>query len=290
MRIDPALAEVQSNARQLVWEIRDLYRELPDTIAAIAGLHAISYNRERHGTDTTIIGGDAHIMHAPGNTTCLMPTIMTSVDRALLGLERNDPPSVIALLTSWEDAWRAERHDPAADHTNLDHTVAYLTTHTASAAQFSPGFNDYLTDLNTLRARLRAVTGHINPPKLSDAPCIADDVEGEPCNGQIVQRYRQGTRPEDRGLDDIRECNRCGETYTPLRYALAVRQRLEAVREDPERLLTATEARVLWRLSEKQLYVWENRDRKITHLAVDNRGRRLYRNGDIAALRHAHVA
>src|SRR5690606_39296293 len=39
------LLEIESHARRLVWEIRDLYHELPDTIAAISGLHAICYDR-----------------------------------------------------------------------------------------------------------------------------------------------------------------------------------------------------------------------------------------------------
>lgn len=92
-----------------------------------------------------------------------------------------------------------------------------------------------------------------------------------------------------RGLDDVRECEKCGQTYTPAQYTLAVQHRLEDVRNDPERLLTATEARTLWHLSEKQVYVWEARD-KLTHVTTDHKGRRLYRNGDIAILKRTRAA
>lgn len=281
-------AELQSYARQLVWEIRDLYRELPDVIASLAGLHATRYDRgsgggTRRTTDTTLIGGDAMLMYAPGNTDPLPPPKMTHIDKALLEAERQDPPSVTAVLATWEDAWRVERGDPAATSTSLADTVTYLTTHTTWASRSSAGFDDYLDELTALRGRLRLVAGHINPPKASDAPCID-------CNGTIVQRYRRGTTPETRGLDDIRECNRCGTTYTPVQYALAVGNRLEDVRNDPDRLLTAAEARVLWHLSEKQLYVWENRDHKLTHAGVDAQGHRLYRNGDIASIKRGRAA
>lgn len=287
--------DLMSAARQLVWEIRDLYRELPDTIAAIAGLHATRYDRgtnksTRKPTDTTLIGGDALVMYGPGSDrTSITRTAGHTIDWELARAERNDAPSVLTVLTRWEDAWRATQNHPAADTTTINAAVTYLTTHTAWAIRDFPDIDTYLTELGALRARLRAVTGHTNPPKASDAPCIN-------CNGLIVQRYKHGTRPEDRGLDDIRECNRCGETYTPARYNLAIQSRLETVREDHDRLLTATEARTLWRLSEKQVYVWEQRidpttkQPKLTAAGTDAQGRKLYRNGDIAALKKTRAA
>lgn len=273
-----------SEARQLVWEIRDLYRELPDTIAAIAGLHAISYDRgttrsNRQPTHTTVLGGDALVMYGPGtDRTSIDRTAREPIDWALAQAETDDAPSVLTVLTRWEDAFRDAQGHPAADTTSINAAVTYLTTHTAWAVQHFPDLDAYLEELSTLRARLRAVTGRINPAKPSDAPCFR-------CNGQIVQRYKDGPRPEDRGLDDIRECNRCGQTYTPAQYMLAVQQRLEAVRNDPDRLLTAAEARTLWRLSEKQVYVWENRDKKLQSVGRDDAGRKLYRNADLARLK-----
>lgn len=278
------VAERMSHARQLVWEIRDLYRELPDIIAAIAGLHATRYDRgntgkQRRVGDTTIVGGDALVMSAHGSSeTSITRTAGEVIDWELARIERNDSPSVLTTLTKWEDTWRSVQGQPAATTTTLDAAVTYLTTHTAWAVEHFPDIDAYLSELTALRGRLRSVTGHINPPKPSDAPCIE-------CNGQIVQRYKHGDRPEDRGLDDVRECNRCGQHYNPAQYMLAVNQRLQTVREDPERLVTAAEATTLWRLSEKQLYVWENRDGKIAHVKRDDKGRKLYRNGDIATLK-----
>ena len=284
------LLEIESHARRLVWEIRDLYHELPDTIAAISGLHAICYDRgaptKKRTTlaDTPIIGGDALVMAGPGSTeTSITRTAGERIDWALAEAEQHDAPSVLAVLTKWEDTWRTAQGHPAATTTSVKAAATYLTTHTAWAIRDFPDIDSYLDELTTLRGRLRVVTGHINPPKPSDAPCID-------CNGQIVQRYRTNTtRPEDAGLDDIRECNRCGTTYTPAQYALAVQNRLEEVRNDPDRLLTAAEARVLWRLSEKQIYTWEYRD-QLAPAGRDPKGRKLYRNGDIAGLKKGRVA
>lgn len=277
--------DLASHTRTLIWDIRDLYRELPDTIAAIAGLHATSYNRHggRSSGDTTVIGGDALVMAAGGSTeTSIRNTAGEAIDWDLARREQHDAPSVLTVLTKWEDTWRQHQGHPAADTTTINAAVTYLTTHAAWAVEHFPDIDGFLDELRRLRGRLRKVNGHINPPKPSDAPCFD-------CNGQIVQRYKAGTRPEDRGLDDIRECEHCGQTYTPAQYALAVQHRLEDVRNDPDRLLTAAEARTLWRLSEKQLYTWENRD-KIKPVGHDNKGRRLYRNGDIAALKTARAA
>lgn len=284
--------ELMSHARQIVWEIRDLYRELPDTIAAIAGLHATSYNRHggRSTGDTTIIGGEALVMAAHGSTqTSITRTAGEAIDWDLARREQHDAPSVLAVLTKWEDTWRQHQNQPAADTTTINAAVTYLTTHAAWAVEHFPDLDSYLNELTALRGRLRSVTGRIDTPKPSDAPCVN-------CNGQIVQRYKHGTRPEDRGLDDTRECNRCGQTYTPAQYVLAVQQRLETVRDDPDRLLTATEARTLWHLSEKQIYTWESRKDpttghpKIAAVGRNERGHKLYRNGDIANLRRARAS
>lgn len=282
------ILQAESHARRLVWEIRDLYLELPDTIAAIAGLHAVNYDRGGNRkpstlADTPIIGGDALVMAGPGSTqTTITRTAGERIDWALAKAEQHDAPSVLAVLTKWEDTWRDAQGHPAATTTSVRDAATYLTTHTTWAVRSFPDLNSYLTDLTELRGRLRVVTGHINPPKPSDAPCID-------CNGQIVQRYRTSTRPEDAGLDDIRECNRCGTTYTPAQYTLAVQNRLQTVRDEPDRLLTAAEARTLWHLSEKQIYTWEYRNH-LTPAGRDNKGRKVYRSGDIATLKQGRPA
>jgi hypothetical protein len=278
-----------SRARNDIRDVRDLYRELPDVIAAIAGLHAVRYDergsKRRTANDTTIVGGAALVMAGDGNLgTSRLGKYESPTDRTVrevLSAQRDDPPSVLAVLTSWEDAWRVEQHQHAADKTTVDAAVDYLLQHVTWAAQHSETWSDHRVDTRQLRSRLRMLTGATAPPKPSDAPCIE-------CNGTIVQRYTAD------GLDDIRECNSCGATYSPVRYMLAVNERLETVRNDPDRLLTAAEARTLWHLSEKQIYVWEQRTDdagkpKIASVGRDSQGRKLYRNSDIAALRRART-
>lgn len=268
---DTLTTELASELRILILEIRDLYHELPDTIAHIAGLHAISY-APRHGrsNDVTVPGGDALSLHAGGTDNTVNASRHGNRDHAPDN-HPNDPPSVLAVLTRIEDHWRENQHQPAADATSLTATIQYLIANTPWAVDHHDNLSDDLSDLKALRGRLRSVTGHTDAPKPSDAPCID-------CNGRIVQRY--GTT----GLDDTRECSRCGNTYTPTQYALAVQNRLEDVRDNPDKHLTAAEARTLWGLSEKQLYTWEARD-KIAPIGHDHLRRRLYRNGDIAKLR-----
>lgn len=266
---DPA--ETASTIRVLTLDIRDLYNELPDTIAHIAGLHATTYTPRTTGTrNTHLTGGDALALALPGTTNTVTSSRTGNRDHAADNLP-TDPPSVYAVLTNLEDSWRTQQHQPAATHTNTTDAANYLIANATWAAHHAATLTDDITNLRTLRARLLAVTGRHNHPRPSDAPCID-------CNGTVVQTYGP------RGLDDQRECHRCGKTYTPTQYALAVQARIDAVRDDPDRLLTATEARTLWRLSEKQIYTWEHRG-KLTPAAHDKRGHRLYRNADIATLK-----
>lgn len=270
--------DLASTIRLLALDIRDLYRELPDTVASIAGLHAVTYapTSARSATDVRVLGGDAAVMLGGGTDNVVTSSRRGNRDHAADN-HPTDPPSVLAVLTRIEDAWRQAQQQPAAETTTTTAATDYLIANAEWAATHHEPIHDDIADLAQLRARLRNVTGHTDTPKASDAPCID-------CNGRIVQRYRHGRTPETSGLDDTRECNRCGKTYTPTQYANAIEQRLETIREDPDRLVTAAEARTLWRLSEKQLYTWENRE-KIRPAGTDDRGRRLYRNGDIHALK-----
>lgn len=277
-------SDITNEIRTLIYDIRGLYRELPDTIAYIAGLHAISYTRATSPTaDTRIIGGTAFVMHCPGYDGGVTSARDGNRDHAHDCLP-TDPPSVLAVLTRIEDNWRHQLHHPAADTTSIDAAIGYLSANAPHAANTLDLTAD-LNDLAVLRGRLRTVTGHIDTPKPSDAPCIT-------CNGRIVQRYTH------KGLDDIRECNHCGKTYTPIQYALAVKNRMLEVRADLARLVTASEARTLWHLSEDQIYNWERgpdedhpkRTPRIESALRDAKGRKLYLNADIAALRRTRVA
>ncbi len=263
--------DTASTLRLLIHEIRDLYHELPETIAHIAGLHAIAYSpTQARSNDTQITGGDAIVLHAPGTDNTVKSAQNGNRDHAADN-HPNDPPSVLAVLTRIEDTWRLEQNVPAATTTTTKAAATYLIANANWAALNHPHLEHDLTDLQALRGRLRNVTGKTDHPKPSDAPC-------NNCNGRIVQRYTKD------GLDDDRECHRCGTTYTPNQYEQAIEQRLQTVREDMDRTLTANQARTLWGLSEKQIYVWEERE-KIAHIGRNTNGHRLYKNSDIATLR-----
>jgi len=277
--ISTETAAVVSEVRLLVLGIRDLYRELPDTIASIAGLHAVTYSAI--GSPSTggvkVLGGDASVMHGAGTISNVTSSRAGNREHAQDNLP-TDPPSVLAVLSSIEDTWRHELDDPAADKTSIDASVAYLIANVIRSVQFIDLSAD-IAELTTLHCRLLAVTGHTNQPKASDAPC-------DTCNGRIVQQYG------DDGLEDDLTCSTCGKTYTPTQYARATKSRLESVRTE-DRLVTAYEARTIWGLSEDQVYNWERgadeshpfRTPKIVAHSKDLNGRKLYRNTDIAALK-----
>ena len=279
--ISTETAAVVSEVRLLVLGIRDLYRELPDTIAALAGLHAVTYSAI--GSPSTggvkVLGGDAAVMHGAGTISSVTSSRAGNREHAQDNLP-TDPPSVLAVLSSIEDTWRHELGDSAADKTSIDASVAYLIANVVRAVQVL-AMSDDIAELTTLHCRLLAVTGHTNQPKASDAPC-------DTCNGRIVQKYGKD------GLEDDMTCSTCGKTFTATQYAMSAKTRLESVRTE-DRLVTAFEARTIWGLSEDQVYNWERgadeshpfRTPKIVAHSKDRNGRKLYRNTDIAALKQA---
>jgi len=271
-----------SQTRNHVREIRDMYHQLPDIIAAAAGLHAIRYDRTggtRHRTtDTTIIGGSALVMAAGGyvNAT-LRGRHETTIDPALLDAERHDPPSVLAVLTFWEDTWRAELEHGAATRTSVDEAARYLVLTTGWAAQHSPTWDEYLTDLRALRMRLRRLTGATQPPVKAGVPCPY-------CAGTIVQHWT------DSGLDDVRRCDTCRlEWASEAHFLLAIREAHQALPvTHPEHLVTIGDAKRIYkgRVRGNLLDLWVHRGTlaPVQHdgaLRRDVRGELLYRLGDI---------
>lgn len=258
-----------NHVRNTLTEIQDLYNELPDHIGHITG---ISYNPTgSRSSDTHVPGGAPLIMRAGGTTNTPNPARNGSTNH-YADILKNDPPSISAALATIEDDWRHHRNDPPAPYpANTHKATTYLTTHITWAARVHPAFTDTTRELRALRQRLEIATGQARHPQESDAPCIE-------CDGTLIQRWTHT------GIDPTRECTRCGTTYTTNRYMLAVRDRIETTREQHDRLITASEARILFRLSDKQIYVWERRG-KLTHINRDPKGRRLYRIGDIAKLR-----
>lgn len=290
-----------SDARNCVRDIRDLYHRLPDVVAAIGGLHAIRYDRggagktTRRPTDTTIIGGDALVMSAPGhvNQPHPLPDDLDpherAIDVALRAAEHHDPPSVLAVLTGWEDQWRAEQHQPAAERTSVAAAAEYLVVHAAWAAQHSDSWGDFVEETRALRWRLRILTGDDRRPVKAAVPCPY-------CAGTIVQRWRDvdPERPGSGGLEDVRRCTVCGLTWpTEAHFRMAMREAHQALpRTHPDALVTIEDAKRIYRprgVRPNLLDLWVHRG--VLQPATDGEGRPrrdergalLYRLGDIDA-------
>lgn len=279
-----------SRARNHVREVRDLYRQLPDVIAGIAGLHAIRYDRggakskrKRKGTDTALVGGSALIMATDGSGDNVADRPDgTTIDWALRHAEHRDPPSVLGALTGWEDTWRHEQHQPAATRTSVTAATDYLVTHTAWAAGHSETWADYLVDLAGLRGRLRMLTGQTQPPVKAGVPCPY-------CAGTIVQKWT-GNRGS---LSDIRVCGVCGLTWaSEAHFRMALRQaHAELPDKRPDELVTLDDAKRIFKergVRPNLLDLWVHRGHlrsaqtRDGHDRRDVRGELLYRLGDIA--------
>ena len=253
--------ECVSRARNDLRDIRDLYRHLPDVIAAAAGLHAVRYDRGSTGkarsTDTTIIGGAAFVLAGPGNSADRGLNLgrgeTTEAIAYLSAAEQHDPPSVLGVLTGWEDAWRVERDEPAATTTTLTDVTDYLLANVAWAAQHSGRWDEYRAATRQLLGHLRAVTGTSNAPVKAAVPCPY-------CAGQIVQQWT------DTGLDDAHQCTRCGTRWdTGAHFALAIRHAHQELPDThPDTPVTLDEAKRIFkgRIRPNLLDLWAHRDQR----------------------------
>lgn len=292
-----------SDARNTIRQVRDLYRQLPDVIAAIAGLHAIRYDRGGgttkpqkggKGTGTTILGGTALVMATAGNLnhTRSLPDDPRerAIDVTLRAVENTDPPSVLAVLTGWEDAWRAERAEPAAERTSVTAATEYLVTHTQWAAQTSVTWDDYLGDVRGLAGRLRTLTGDDRRPVKAGVPCPY-------CAGKIVQHWRDvdPKRPGSGGLEDVRRCDTCHLTWaSEAHFRMALREAHAGLPDRrPDELVSLDDAKRIFKergIRSSRLDVWVARGtlRPMMDSAGaprrDVRGALLYRLGNIAVL------
>lgn len=272
-----------SHARNDLRAIRDLYRTLPDIIAATAGLHAIRYDQRGTGsktrsTDITIIGGPAFVLAGPGSSPDsglqLGRGETTEAIAYLAAAEQHDPPSVLGVLTGWEDAWRTESGHTAADITTLDAAVDYLLAHTEWAAQTSDRWGEYRADMRALLWRLKIVTGTDDRPEKAGVPCPY-------CGGDVVQNWT------GKGLNDTRVCDRCTVAFpTEAHFLLAVRHAHQALpATHPQQLVTIDDAKRIYkgRVPPRSFDQWVTRgslpqavgdDGRPVH---DDRGRPLYR-------------
>lgn len=257
-----------NQVRNTIRDIVDLYAELPDAIRTITG---ISYDPfTSRSSDVHVPGGQALVLLSPG-TEHGVTSSRTGKRDHVADHYPNDPPSAAGVLATIEDDWRAHRHDRPADYDpDVTRSAEYLTKHVAWAARVHPAFTDTARTLRNLRHRMERVTGNTPPkPETSVAPCIA-------CGGELRQRWGEAGELEH-------ECAHCGRIHDQTAYRLAIRARLEVARRDDTLTLTAKEARELYRLSEKQIYVWEYRG-KLAPIGETENGVKLYSNHHIATL------
>jgi hypothetical protein len=252
-------------AREDLRQIQTLYRQLPDVIAAIAGLHAIRYDQAGRGGggDTRITGGAAMVLAADGNANgTRLGRGETTIDPALIDAERHDPPSVLAALAFWEDTWRVELRKRAATTTSVGAAARFLLSNTSWAAQNSPTWDEYRADIRDLLHRLRVLTGDVRTPVRAGVPCPY-------CAGQVVQHWTTT------GLGDIRVCDQCGIQWaTEAHFLLAISAAHKALPQThPDLLVTLDDAKRIYRgrVRANTLDKWVARGS--VQPAVDERGR-----------------
>lgn len=186
-----------------LYDILDLYATLPDHLAVLSG----ATPGHTPSRDTHLPGGAALVMLSPGSE---------GRSETAHTLRVEDPPSVVEVLTRWEDDIRRLRGEAAgvSPHDRAVSTAAnYLLTRSKWAANRHPAWREYAQDLVKLRSRLRVVTGDIRTPVRAPAPCLV-------CGGILERRWR------DDGLEDTWKCVDCDLTYDPRQYILATKAHL----------------------------------------------------------------
>jgi hypothetical protein len=217
--------DCQDRASQLLAEILEMWRELPDLL-------------EQHAA-RTLPGGDALVLAGPGSR-----GPQDSDDAAVRWLISDNraasTPSVAWTLISWEDDFRHVRGEHAASlPPNCSAAVVlaaadYLAEHAAWASEQHWAWGDYAADLAFVHAALMRVTGRHRAPTRLGLDCFA-------CRGPLEYRIHptdpteapEGPKwwlrkevygPIDQtewthrlgqaGLqEDVATCGRCGQVY-----------------------------------------------------------------------------
>lgn len=232
--------------RGWILDITDLYAVLPDHIAQLTGARITPGPRTTK--ETPVVGGDALVMTADGNTGSV--TSSRRGDRTHAHDQwPNDPPSVAAVLGGWEDAFRLYRGDNAAtDRATVQTATEYLLKHLRWATLQFPEWADLMDDLRALRSRLMTVTGRHQPPVKTSAHCFD-------CQDVIVRYWT------DEGLSDDWVCSGCGVEYHQERYMLALADHLRSIKReqaDAGFVPPAAAAKLINR-SERTVWEWVRR-------------------------------
>jgi hypothetical protein len=216
-----------------------------------------------HGDDIPLPGGDALVLLAPGGTGS--DAASRRGDRSHAADEhRDDAPSVLGVLATWEDDLRLAFGHPPAGKATLATVGEYLARQLGRAAREHPAFDELARDLRMLRQRIEVVTGADDRPVAAFADCFD-------CGGRLERRWTAS------GLADDWCCRRCGRTYTGAEYLLACRAKLEGAGA----VLTGLEVQMLFGVRPAMLRRWVLRGELAP---VDGPGIARFRVSDIQAL------
>lgn len=251
-----------TEARSQLSGIMTLWQQLPAHLGHLTGMR---YDSDRKGASDgrPLHGGDVLTLLAYGGM---------GVSESAETHSQKDAPSVAFTLTSWEDDWRRTRGDGAAQVDGsttraLLAAAAYLDTFCRWAAQHHEAFEEFLSELKTLHARLERATHTHEHVVRSSVECVE-------CGATLVKQDRPrrdcGHRPpmpaehaecDQGGLRDEWVCPRtsCREVYDATRYALAAsgaaRERLR------EHWVTVESAATLLKIPADTIRKWVRRER-----------------------------
>lgn len=150
--------------------------------------------------------------------------------------EKSDTPSVAWSLASWEDDWRTFGGFCGSPYpAGVERAAEWLTANLGVMAQRHPAFDEFASDMRSLRfLLLRALRMSDDPVRMNadcfecGEPLVRDYVDPSPCahrRGEHTAMCDQG------GLRDYCRCTGCGRVYTPAQYHLALRAAIESADE-----------------------------------------------------------
>lgn len=211
-----------------------------------------------------------------------VPAIRYDRDRSDSGEDHTPRPisrphDIVEVLWTWTDMWAETLHSTQPNFTN---PVAALKSMLIWAAHHEEesAFSEYRREVRAMRHHARRFAGLL--PKRHYGPCVH-------CGGHVVQDWAdQHWQPLTDGLSDALRCTGCGTTWGDHGRWMFTNQHTLRLLPDhfPEHLVTIEEAWIIFPQVPKATWrKWRERDdQRMPIRSWDERGRPLYRVGDLA--------
>lgn len=199
--------------RANLFAIADAYRLLPSLLGLLGTNHI-----RIGGGESRLPGGDILVMLAGGsNASSRLRAYFAGHDPDFdQDDQAGDPPSVAYALGRWEDDWRQWRGEPAAiAPMTVQGAFAYLAPKVSWAAQWHVAFDEFATDIRTLRHQVEVAAKLDSTPMRAAVACFD-------CGQHTLER-----RYLPSGLEDDWTCRTCRRRYDQASYFLAIRAMLE---------------------------------------------------------------